>query len=250
MYKYFLKKRRLTVNKWQLCPLFFAFISLPLTAKQSKAASMRSLSNAQPAIPPTASSDDQTKNSGTITTNNKSKIARDDKQPKLSLSNAQPAIPPTASSDDQTKNPGTMITSDKLEINLAENQSEFSFIGNVKLSAPLFSATCAAAKVVTFGKPVNLTSNFDSVKQISITGPLFFQQGERSCSADHAEITTADTTITFSGNATAKDPIGTISGNEIRINYTTKSIEISGTPNNKPVALNVSVPADSLSNKT
>jgi lipopolysaccharide export system protein LptA len=176
--------------------------------------------------------------------NDPSKVAFDDKQSEFPLPNARSVVPPTASPDDPTKSPGTMITSDKLEINLAESQSEFLFTGNVKLSTILFSATCAAAKVVTSGKPVNLTSDFDSVKQISITGPLLFQQGERSCSADHAEIITADTTIILSGNATAKDPMGTISGDEIRINYTTKSIEISSTPNNKPVALNISVPAD------
>jgi lipopolysaccharide export system protein LptA len=168
--------------------------------------------------------------------------------PGHSLPDAQPAIP-ASPIDDQRKNSETQITSDKLEINLGEKQSEFSFEGNVKLSTPSFSATCAAAKVITFGKPVSLNSNFNSVKQISITGPLLFQQGERSCSADYAEITTVDTTIILSGNATAKDPMGTVSGNEIRINYTTKSIEISGAPNNRPVALNVSAPTDGSPNK-
>ncbi|MDR0740671.1 MAG: LptA/OstA family protein [Puniceicoccales bacterium] len=215
-----------------------------MTAKQSKVAPTRSLPNARLVVPPTASPDDPTKSPGTMPINDPSKVAFDDKQSEFPLPNARSVVPPTASPDDPTKSPGTMITSDKLEINLAESQSEFLFTGNVKLSTILFSATCAAAKVVTSGKPVNLTSDFDSVKQISITGPLLFQQGERSCSADHAEIITADTTIILSGNATAKDPMGTISGDEIRINYTTKSIEISSTPNNKPVALNISVPAD------
>ncbi|MDR2812887.1 MAG: LptA/OstA family protein [Puniceicoccales bacterium] len=179
MYKYFLKKIKLAVDKWQLFAFFFAFIS---------------------------------------------------------VASASEKIP---SDSQQTKNQQTLITSDKLEITLGENQSEFSFTGNVKLSAHLFSATCTAAKVITFGKTVNLTSDLDSIKQISITGPLLLQQGERSCSADRAEITTTDTTVVLSGNATAKDPMGTVSGNEIRINYATKSIEISSAPCSQPVTLDV-----------
>jgi lipopolysaccharide export system protein LptA len=143
---------------------------------------------------------------------------------------------------------GTLITSDKLEISLNENQSEFLFTGNVKLAAPLFSMECAEAKIITFGKIMNSAPDFDSIKQISITGPLLFRQDERSCSADRAEITTTDTTIILSGNATAKDSRGTISGSEIRINYMAKNIEISSAINNSPVTLNVSTPPPTIEN--
>lgn len=148
----------------------------------------------------------------------------------------QLAIPPE---NYQTKNLGTSITSDKLEISLNEDQSEFTFKGNVKLLASSFSAECSSAKVVTFGKTMNLASGLDSIRQISITGPLVLRQGERSCGADRAEITTTDKTIILLGNATVKDTMGTISGSEIRINYATKCIEISGTSPSDPVALNV-----------
>jgi lipopolysaccharide assembly outer membrane protein LptD (OstA) len=121
---------------------------------------------------------------------------------------------------------------------LGEEQSEFSFTGRVEISAQSFSATCTAAKVVTLGKPSNLTSSLDSVKEISLTGPLDFRQGERSFFADHAEITTANTTITFSGNVRLTDPMGTVFGGKARVNYKTKAVEISGA--NDPVGVFVS----------
>jgi lipopolysaccharide export system protein LptA len=134
----------------------------------------------------------------------------------------------------------TSITSDKLEIALVEDQTEFLFTGNVKLVTASFGAECTVAKVIASGSMMNLAPNLDSIKQISITGPLVLKQGERSCSADRAEITTTDTTLMLFGNATVRDPMGTISASEIRINYMTKSVEISGTPHDKPVTLNIS----------
>ncbi|MDR1907213.1 MAG: LptA/OstA family protein [Puniceicoccales bacterium] len=201
--------------------------------------------------PATSLANDQPKNSETSIANDQLKAPYPAEFPKPLAQKSSPLSPSPLNLLLQSplQNSETSITSDKLEISLDENQSEFLFTGNVKLAAPAFSAECAVAKVITFGKPINLTSDFDSIKQISITGPLFLQQGERSCSADRAEITTTDTTIILSGNATAKDTMGTISGNEIRINYTTKSIEILGASYDKPVAVNVIAPPNNFSDK-
>jgi lipopolysaccharide export system protein LptA len=141
--------------------------------------------------------------------------------------------------------PGTSITSDQLEVAFQGNQTEFFFKGNVKLISPEFSAECAAAKITTFGTSVDLASGLDSIKEISATGPLNLTSGGRSCSADYAKITTADTTIILSGKATAKDTMGTVSGNEIRINYRTKSVVISSGEAQNPVNVSLSLPTES-----
>jgi lipopolysaccharide export system protein LptA len=143
---------------------------------------------------------------------------------------------PTPDLKDPTQNLGASITSDKLEISFGETESTFTFTGNVRLAAPAFSAECHAAQILTSGRPTNLsalTSDFDCVKRILIEGPIQLQQGERTCNADQAEIRTEDTVIILSGNVTVKDSMGTISGQEIHINYRTHAIEISSgtTPN-------------------
>ncbi|MDR2807178.1 MAG: LptA/OstA family protein [Puniceicoccales bacterium] len=138
---------------------------------------------------------------------------------------------------------GTAVTSNKLEVSFNGDQMEFSFIGNVKLNSPEFSAECAIAKVITFeNSPKFPTSSeflLEFIKQISITGPMNLKYGERTCSADRAEITTADSTIVLSGRATVKDAMGVVSGHEIRINYKTKSVEILGDKDKDPVIVSV-----------
>jgi hypothetical protein len=74
-------------------------------------------------------------------------------------------------------------------------------------------------------------------------------QGERSWSVDRAEMTTSDRTIILLGNTTAKDTIGTISGDEIRINYTIKNIDFLGASHDISVAVNVVAFLHNLSRK-
>jgi lipopolysaccharide export system protein LptA len=140
--------------------------------------------------------------------------------------------------------PGTSITSDQLEVAFRGDQTEFFFKGNVKLISPEFSAECVAAKIITFGTSVDLASGLDSIKEISATGLLNLTSGERSCSADRAKIKPADATITLSGKATVKDTMGTVSGNEFRINYRTKSVVISSGEAQNPVSVNLSQPTE------
>jgi lipopolysaccharide export system protein LptA len=139
---------------------------------------------------------------------------------------------------------GTSITSDRVEVSFNGDQTELSFRGNVKVNSSEFSENALLLKSQPLGNlgaffPL-LNALLESIKQISITGPLILNYGERSCSADYAEITTANSTAILSGNAMAKDTMGTISGGEIRINYKTKSIEILSASENKPVTVNVS----------
>jgi lipopolysaccharide export system protein LptA len=122
---------------------------------------------------------------------------------------------------------GSSITSDKLEISFNDDQTEFTFTGNVKLNSSEFSAECVAAKVTTFGRSLDPSFGTESIKRILVTGPLNLQYGDRCCSAEHAEITPFDSTILLSGEAVISGEMGTVSGNEICINYKTKSVEIS-----------------------
>ncbi|MDR1303500.1 MAG: LptA/OstA family protein [Puniceicoccales bacterium] len=140
--------------------------------------------------------------------------------------------------------PGTSITSDQLEVALQGDQTDFFFEGNVKLTSPEFSAECAAARITTSGTSVDLASGLDSIEKISATGPIYLNFGERSCSADRAEITPVDKTITLLGKATARDTMGAVSGDEIRINYGTKSVVISSGEAQNPVSVNLSQPTE------
>ncbi|MDR1367063.1 MAG: hypothetical protein LBJ13_04150 [Puniceicoccales bacterium] len=182
---------------------------------------------------------DQTKNSKTSAVRNPFEIFHSMELPTTQIAKFTPLLPllKDTTSQSSEKITGTSITSDKLEIFFNENQSEFSFTGNVELSSSVFSVKCTAARVTTFGKKMNLDPA--SIKQILVVGPLFLQQGERSCSASQAEITPMDATITLCGNVAVKDPAGTILCDEMLINYETKSVKISGTPSSSPVTVNI-----------
>jgi lipopolysaccharide export system protein LptA len=134
---------------------------------------------------------------------------------------------------------GTSVTSDKLEIAFNDGQTEFTFTGNVKLNAPEFSAECTAAKVTASGHSVEPSFGTESIAQILATGPLSLCYGNRRCAAEYAEITPPNSTIFLYGKATIGDAIGTVSGDEICINYKTKSIEISSNSGRNPVAVTV-----------
>ncbi|MDR3317546.1 MAG: LptA/OstA family protein [Puniceicoccales bacterium] len=229
---------------------FFILFLIPFTSIFGDIILAKSKNSASLQSPRRTTRGGAKKNSRTSITSDKLKVVSSTHSPEVAKSenSASPQSPTTTTTTGGAeKNLGTSITSDKLEVSLNNNQSEFLFTGNVKLSAPSFSAKCVAAKVITFGKTPNLAADFDSIKKISITGPLLLQQGERSCSADYAEITTENTTIILSGKATARDTMGTISGHEIRINYNTKSIEISSGAQQNPVSVNIA--PESLGNK-
>ncbi|MDR0418118.1 MAG: LptA/OstA family protein [Puniceicoccales bacterium] len=223
-------------NKW--CLLFFIPLLLPVIFAIEKL-------KTDPEIPKIGSQpvspliNNQAKKTKISAIKNPFEIFDSMELPTTQIEKFNPLFPllKNTTSQSSKKIAETSVTSDKLEIFFNENQSEFSFTGNVELLASTFLLQCTAAKVITYGKKMNL--DFTSIKQILITGPLFLQQDERSCSANQAEITPMNTTITLSGNVTVKDPAGTILCNEMLINYETKSIKISGTPNNSPVTVNI-----------
>ena len=124
---------------------------------------------------------------------------------------------------------GVSITSDHLAVAFKEDHSEFIFSGNVQINAPLFSAKCTRAQVINAGKTQDLSCDLGNIRRVSIEGPITFTQDQRSCHADFAEIIPAESLILLTGNATLNDPMGNVSANEIRINYVSKTIEISNT---------------------
>ena len=121
------------------------------------------------------------------------------------------------------------ITSDRLEVSFTGTNPEFVFSQNVQIRAPSFFARCTQAHVTTSSEIQQLACELGNIKHVEITGPIHFVQGERSCDADYAEIIPPESTIILKGNANVNDSIGSISAAEIRVNYATQSIDISGT---------------------
>ncbi|MDR1435324.1 MAG: LptA/OstA family protein [Puniceicoccales bacterium] len=227
MFKFFLKKINSMAHKLRLFLFFFA-LSSSIFASKNLSQPMAVAKAVENLTPSTA---EKIENLNLFSPSNPLESE------KINAAN------PTMNGIENLNASGTSITSDKLEVSFNGDQTELFFSGSVKVNSPEFSVECVAAKITTFGNSMALPQGsnalLESIKQISITGPLNLNYGERSCSADHAEITTIDTTAILSGNATAKDKMGTVSGSEIRVNYKTKSVEIlSGSPN-EPVTVNV-----------
>ena len=130
------------------------------------------------------------------------------------------------------------ITSDRLEVTFTEASPEFVFSQNVQIRTPSFSAQCTRAHVTTSGEIQQLSCELGNIKHVEIIGPIHFVQGERSCDSDYAEIIPSESIIILKGNAVVNDPLGTISAAEIRINYVTRSIDISG-KTNLPVQITI-----------
>lgn len=123
------------------------------------------------------------------------------------------------------------ITGDKMSFQQKNDGNFFDLFGNVKVILPIGELTSEELHIVTVSKIEDLS--FNCIQSLRADNNVKLILDQRTCTADHLNITPNENLLHLIGNVKVIDSMATVAGEEIRVNYITRAIEILKASNQK-----------------
>ena len=123
------------------------------------------------------------------------------------------------------------ITGDKMSFQQSDTGNVFDLLGNIKVVLPIGELTSDELHLQTIPK-ISVLS-FDCIVSLIAEKNVKLILEQRTCTANKLTITPKDNLLLLTGNVKIIDPMATITGEEIRVNYITREIEMLKASNQK-----------------
>ena len=123
------------------------------------------------------------------------------------------------------------ITGDKMSFQQSDTGNLFDLVGNVRVILPIGELISEELHIVTIPKVGDLS--FDCIQSLSAEKNVKLTLDQRVCAAEKLNIFPKENLLHLTGNVKVVDPMATVVGEEVKVNYITREIEILKSSNQK-----------------